>query len=219
MFFRVSILALSMISGAALAQGSLEQTLTQKDGLNLVSDGLYGQKNGNDESYVAVNRAGREALLAIMKQNRVTLEQGFSADGINRTEQAALDDLDASIAELSKPEANTGKAQQERTGFCGSTQVYARAISNGGTSSSAYSVASNATGPVDATANFASTTNGITYQSQNTVGAAPASVSGSNPAVCASTGFATVTCPGASSAAVSAYAISFRAGGLGCWFQ
>lgn len=216
MFFRVSMLAVAMFSGAAMADGSLDQVLTQKEGMTLKQDGLYVQANEQGESYVAVNQAGRQALLTIVKQNREVFATGFAADGtITGTEQSALNDFDRNIAELSQP---TTKAQDEETGYCGTTMVYAKATSNGGTTATAYAVASNATGPVAATTNFASTVIGINYQSANTIGATPASLSTSNPRVCGATGFSTVTCPGESNAKVNAFAVSYRPG-LGCWFQ
>ncbi|WP_313912533.1 hypothetical protein [Tahibacter sp.] len=213
MRFRTSILALSMISSAAMAQSSLDQVLTQKEGLAHVSEGLYADKNGGDASYVATNQAGRDSLVAIMRHDRALLEQSYSVDGFNRSEQAALNDLDASIAELSQP---ASKMVNEKTGNCGTTQIYARATANGGTTASGYSVASNATGPVAATANFASTVIGSAYKNSSAVGAAPASVSDANPTSCYASSYATVTCPGASIPAVVAYGFSYRIG-PGCF--
>lgn len=205
--FRISVLALSMISGAAMAQGSLDQVLTQKEGLARISDGLYADKQGNDASYVATNQAGRDALVTIMMQDRAMLERAYSVDGINRSEQAALNDMDASIAELSQPAA---KMSSEKNGTCGTTQIYARATADNGTAASGYSVASNASGPVAATANFASTIIGSNYQNHSGVGAAPASVSSADPNACYSASYATVTCPGKSFPAITAYGFSYR---------
>ena len=213
MRFRTSILALSMISGAAMAQTPLDQVLTQKEGLTQVSEGLYANKNGGDASYVATSQAGRDSLVAIMKHDRALLERSYSADGFNRSEQAALNDLDASIAELSQP---ASKMVSEKTGNCGTTQIYARATANGGTSASGYSVASNATGPVAATANFASTIIGSVYKNSIGAGAAPASVSDADPTACYSASYATVTCPGARFPAVAAYGFSYSVG-PGCY--
>lgn len=213
MRFRTSVLALSMISGAAMAQSSLDQVLTQKEGLARISDGLYADKKGADASYVATNQAGREALVAIMTQNRAMLERGYSADGVNRSEQLVLNDLDASIAELSQP---ASKVTDEDRGSCGTTQTYARAISNGGTTASGYSVASNATGPVEATSNFASTVVDYAYKNNSAVGAAPASVTDAKPTACFASSYATVGCPGATYPEIAAYAFSYRLG-PGCF--
>jgi len=213
MLLRTSILALSMISGAAMAQSSLDQVLTEKEGLARVSEGLYADKNGGDASYVATNQAGRDELVAIMTQDRALLERAYSADGLNRSEQTVLNDLDTSIAELSQP---APKMVSEKTGNCGATQIYARATANGGTTASGYSVASNATGPVAATANFASTVIGSVYKNSSAVGAAPASVSDAGPNECYSASYATVTCPGANFPAIVAYGFSYRIG-PGCY--
>ncbi|MBL8298727.1 MAG: hypothetical protein JNN30_10315 [Rhodanobacteraceae bacterium] len=206
-----------MFSGAALAQQTIDEVLTQNEKMSQVSDGLYLQKDGQGESYVAVNHAGRVALAETMARTRVAIATQFAVDGISRTEQTALDELDRSIAELSN--AVGIKAQQERTGFCGTTQVYARAISNGGTSASGYSVASNPSGgAVAATANYAQATNGFAFNSTNTVGANAASVSATNPTACVSTALARVSCPGDSAPKVIAYAFSARTSGPGCGF-
>lgn len=219
MLLRTSILALAMFSGAALAGESLDQTLTTKDGMSQVSDGLYAKKNGLDESYVAVNDAGRTKLLAIVQRTRASLEKAYSADGVSRTEEISLADLDRTIKELSRPMGPATQSSQQHTANCGATTILARASSTGGTTASAYSVASNANGPVDATTNFASTTLGFSYQATNTTGATPASVSNSNPTVCNATAFADVTCPGNSDPSVFAFAISYRPGSLSCFLH
>ncbi len=209
MLFRVSTLALALFSGAAMAAPSLDVVLTQNQGMTKVSDGLYATKNGEDESYVATNQSGKDALLVIMKQSRITLEQAFARNGISRTEQLTLDQLDASIADLSIPSA---KAQDQDAGSCGTTQIFTQATSTGGTTSSAHAYATNASGPVAATQNFAAASAGITIQQTNTVGAVPASAAASNPNVCAATGYAKVGCPAGTGGSIYSYAVSTRFG-------
>lgn len=210
--FRTSLFALSMISGAAFAQGSLDQVLTQKEGLTLVSDGLYADKHGTEESYVATSQAGRQALATVMSQHRAMMERHYSTNGIDRAERLVLNEMDTSIAELSRSGA---KMDDEDTGNCGTTQVLTRATANGGITASSYAVASNPGGAVAATTNFASTMVGGAYKNHNAVGAAPASVSDANPTSCHSASYAQSFCPG-SWAGVASYAYSYRIG-PGCY--
>lgn len=217
MLFRTSILALALFSGTALAQQSIEEVLITKEKMTQVSDGLYLQKDGESESYVAINQAGRQALTDAIVRSRATMAERFAAGGLNRTEQLALEEMDRSIAELSET-VSGAKAQQEKTGYCGTTQIYARAISTGGISSSGYSVASNPSGgAVAATTNYAHATNGLAFYSTTAVGAAPASVSAYDPTACASTAMARVTCPGEQSPKIVAFAFSPRTTGTGCY--
>lgn len=211
MHFRVTILALALVSGSAFAQSTLTQ------GKSLVSDGLYEQKSEDGTSFVAVNAAGHRALHDRLVADQALLEKSYAADGINATERASLDQMNTAISKLAPAFAST-KASQSNQGLCGTTPVYTSATSTGGISASSYAAASD-TGPAVDTTNYAFATMGVTYSQAATSGSTPAIASGTNPRVCVSVGFSTVTCPTATTPAASAYAISFRRSGAPCQVQ
>lgn len=211
MSFRVSILALALVSGSAFAQQS-----TLIEGKRLVSDGLYEQKSEDGASLVAVNAAGHRALHDRMVADRALMEKTYAVDGISATERGSLEQMDIAISKLAP--SFSAKASQSDSGVCGTTAVHTSASSTGGTTASSYAAA-DAAGPEVATSNYAFATMGVTYDQAATTGSTPAIASGTNPRVCISVGFATVTCPTATTPEASAYAISYRYFGPACQVQ
>ncbi|MEO6690619.1 MAG: hypothetical protein ABIS07_14985 [Dokdonella sp.] len=222
MNLRLSLLTLALVSGGALAQDTatrtLDQVLTQDEGMSQVSEGLYAQTTGSSESYVAVNAAGQRALLDKLVQLRAKLAAPHVSSGIASREQASLEVVDKSIAELSRPQPkNAVSGDCSGPGGTGSPQLYARALSSGGLSASGYAVLTSDFSPATPTQNhaYASTQNRLgddtSSQSSTGVGTTAASASASAPngnSACTASASASVTCPGHTSPSISAFAVS-----------
>ena len=222
MNLRLSLLTLALVSAGALAQSTatrtLDQVLTQDEGMNQVSDGLYAQNTGSSESYVAINAAGQRALLDRLVQLRTKLAAQHAAGGTSSSEQASLDVIDKSIAELGQPQPkNTIIGDCSGPGGTGSPQLYARALSGGGLSASGYAVLTSDFSPATPTQNsaFASTQNRLgddtSSQSSTGVGLTAASASASAPngnTACTASASASVKCPGHTTPSISAFAVS-----------
>lgn len=222
MHLRISLVTLALVSGSALAQSTstrtLDQMLTQDEGMNQVSDGLYAQTTGGSESYVAVNATGQRALLDRLVQLRAKLAGQHSGGSGASTEAASLDVVDRSISELSQPQPkNAVGGDCSGPGGTGSPQLYARALSSGGLSASGYAVLTSDFSPATPTQNraVASTQNrlGDDTSSQSSTGVATTAASASASApngntACTATASASVTCPGHTSPSISAFAVS-----------
>jgi hypothetical protein len=203
-------IAFALASGIAYAGGvgssTLHDRLTQEEGLKFVSDGLYAESSDSGESFVATNAKGRVALAQKIRALQPQIQTLLNANGVTRAERLLLDSLDERVRTLQAPVA---KGTQEHTGTCSNgAMLYARATATAGTSASGYAVVSLDFGPVTPTLNEASATtdtNGA-YDTGSAYDAAQASVSESLS--CFSDAAATVTCPGDSGPAVSAFAYS-----------
>lgn len=209
----------ALACGSVVAQSTtrtLDDVLTQDEGLTQISDGLYAQTTSSGESFVAVNKAGQDALRKKLLELRAKLTSGASA---SKNETASLDVIDKSIAELSQPQAKnqTVIGDCTGTGGTGQPQLYARALSSGGTTASGYAVLTSDFSPVTSTTNKASagtanrTGDETSSQSSTQYGATAASASATAPNMaqaCTASAAASVTCPGHSSPSISAFAYS-----------
>lgn len=216
MILRTSILTLALFSASALAQNpgsqALDDVLTQKEGMSLVSDGLYYQKTDSGDSFVAVNATGKRAILAKMQETRAALAARYQAKGIPQSEQIALGALDNEIARLSQPQPKN----QEITYHCGdAATIYARALSSGGTSSSAYAVdQGGGFSPPTSTVNVATASTDDVSHSSTTSTFTAATASATEARSCVAYSSASVTCYGdPSPPTISAFATSQRPGG------
>jgi hypothetical protein len=215
----LTLLGLALASSAAIAQDTskytLDDALTQKEGMTRIDDGLYAQIGDSSESYVATNAHGQRALL-----NRLQALHDRLAAQKKAGKAPSL--LNRAIADISRS-LDAAQAKREVTGDCsgpGGTampQIYARAVSSGGLNASAYAVRSLDFGPGTPTTNTASAqtsdTGGTTSsQDSTTVGDVAASASVSVPAsrnACTANAYATVTCPGHTEPSIRAFATSW----------
>lgn len=200
----VSLLACALVSGSAMAQNdrSLAEVLATDQGLTRVGEGLYARTDEHGESYVAVDAAGQQALLARLLELRAQ----------SARKNAPLDRL---IEQLSRP---VTKGASERYGDCSgpnpSGPLYAAASSAGGSGAGASASNSNPALNTTNTA-YAQVTDrgGLTNEETSTTYAgtpAHASVSAPNTRnLCYASAAATVTCPGATRPAIAAFANSY----------
>lgn len=225
MNLRFSALALAFVSCGALAQDtsfvSIDQVLTQEDGLTQISEGLYAKIKGTSESYVAVSPAGQRALLAKLLEIRArasttagsttTAKAGSNASG-------AFDDL---IATLSAPQPKNQTVNGTCSGPSPTGPLYAQALAGGGIGGSAYGASGTAVNN-DGLSPPLNTTNYVTVQvydsSGNLLGSQSSTQHGATAAVastynnrgCTSNSYATVTCPGYASPSITAVAYNQR---------
>ncbi len=211
MKIRFALLPLALVSAMAFAKDSsnaaLDKVLVSEEGMTLVADGLYMEKTASGASYVAINSAGRESLRGIVQSDldaqRTRLTAKGRADtgaGIVASLERVLDRLNAEMQ---------GKVSQ--TSYCPSgAQIYARALSSGGTAASGYAVNALDFSPATPTSNLAEASTDNIYNSQTTVGLTPANASANESASCYAYGYASVTCPGETSPRATAYATSWR---------
>jgi hypothetical protein len=209
----VAALSLAIAAGLLGANGgnarSLDEVLTQDEGLSQVSNGLYAHKTANSESYVAVNKAGQQALLDKLRDIKARL---------GNSEKASLRVIDSAIAELSVVEPkNSVTGDCNGAGGTGQPQLYATATSSGGQTASGYAVMTSDFSPPTNTTNEACAStergDGTTTSSQcsTTYAFTPASASATAPNpnnACTASASASVTCPGHSSPSISAFAFS-----------
>jgi len=201
--------AVALFGANSVDARSLDVVLTQDDGLSQVSDGLYAHKTANSESYVAVNKAGQQALLDRLRDIRARL---------GNSEKASARVVDSAIAELSVVEPkNTVSGDCNGAGGTGQPQLYATASSSGGQTASGYAVMTSDFSPATNTTNKADAStergDGTTTSSQSSTNFAftPASASATAPNpnnACTASASASVKCPGHSSPSISAFAFS-----------
>jgi hypothetical protein len=201
--------AVALFGANSAGARSLDELLTQDEGLSQVSDGLYAHTTANSESYVAVNKAGQQALLDKLRDIKARL---------GNSEKASARVVDSAIAELSVVEPkNTVSGDCNGAGGTGQPQLYATASSSGGQTASAYAVMTSDFSPPTNTTNEACAStergDGTTTSSQcsTTYAFTPASASATAPNpnnACTASASASVTCPGHSSPSISAFAFS-----------
>jgi len=215
MILRTSILTLALVSASAFAQSTsqqaLDQALTQKEGMTRAGDGLYYQKTDSGESFVATSAAGKRAILQKMQETRDTLAAHLTKNP-SESGQASLAILDQEIAKLDKPQPKN----QEVTWHCGDqATIYARALSAGGTSASAYAVdQGGGFSPALSTTNYASASSDNHSNSQTTSTFTPATATITDTRSCVAYSSASVNCYGdPNPPTISAFATSTRAGG------
>ena len=214
-----SIAAIAALCGMhAMAQEkarTLDQVLTQDQGMTLVSEGLYARTTPASESYVAVGKAGHAAMLDKLMQLRAKRPQAQTKDGT----AAAPSTLDKAIADLDAMHLNekqTVNGSCSGPGASGEPELHAVANSSGGTSASASAVMVNDFSPYTNTTNTAAAStenrNGNTTSSQTDVehaftqATASASATGGQP--CTASGYASVTCP-TGGPGISAFSASY----------
>lgn len=213
---RISWLVLALVSCSALAQTatpSLDRELTQKQGMTEVGDGLYIRITASGEAYVAVGARGQQALLEKLLDLRAKRQDADSASA--RAGTKMIDDL---IAEMTQPAVN---GAMDNYGDCSgrnSTGPFHATASSGG-ASSAYASASNSDASINTT-NQASAyvTDGnddiIAQQSATTYGVVEATASAQSPTptrpsnLCQAGATASITCPGQTTPAIRAFAVS-----------
>jgi hypothetical protein len=216
------VAACILAAGSATADDSrnqLDAILTQQDGMTQISDGLYARLDEHGEAYVAVGEPAQKALALRLVELQERL--GSSGDG---TRQADFDALSKGIADLTQPAPKNQYVSGDCTGPGGSSQpqLYARAESSFGLNSNAYAVLTSDFGPITWTVNYATalTQNrlGVTTSSQtstqnaDTAASASATAPNSNQA-CMASSYASVKCPGQSSPAISAAALTYKTAG------
>lgn len=215
---RVALLTLALCSAGAQAEEpapTLQASLTA-DGMSQLGEGLRGRRAGGDEAYVAYTPAGQQALLQRL------LERRAAAAAFEQTGRTTPNALDRLIAQLSQT-AQSLDGRDDSYGDCsgrlvsGPFRVQAAAV--GGTSASAH--VDNTSNPTIDTINtayaFATDPSGDGPENQSTAhGNTTAHASSSVPKpgtacrnqTAESYASATITCPGASSPAITAIAIS-----------
>lgn len=118
--WRLPMLVFALLSTGALAQSqaarSLRDSLTH-DGMVQISDGLFARTTDNgkthDESYVAINHAGKQALLAIALRDRQ--RQARINPNAAASQENAVNTL---INQLSQPAAVALSREQDIHGDC-----------------------------------------------------------------------------------------------------
>lgn len=225
----LGMMAATTVSGSASAQ-SLREELAQKD-VTQISEGLYVKRIDNNdsfsESYVAVGAAGQTALLAKLLQMRDERDAASTNDSDVTTRRS--EPLDELIERLSAPTSAGPNPILAGTGgpFRGSCSgvdntnnpsdpFYVQALAGGGPSGPGgasagtwnYSASINSTNFAAATA-IDSQGTVIGNQSVTTHGTTAAVVSQLYNNGCGGASSASVTCPGATSPAISAYAHGF----------
>jgi hypothetical protein len=198
-----AIIALCSISGIAQEKArSLDEVLTQDEGMMLVSEGLYARTTPGSESYVAVGRAGHATMLEKLLQLRAKMPATQAKNGA-----AASSPLEKAIADLDAMHLNE---KQTVLGSCsgpGAPEApHLRAIANssGGLSASASAVMTGDFSPPTYTTNSAAAEtqnrNGTTTSSQIDTEhaytqASASATSPGGPQACLASGYASVTCP------------------------
>ena len=212
MIRRISAVAFAIFSTGAFAQNfkALDDILIQKEGMTRVSDGLYYQKSDSGESFVAISASGKQVILDKMRETRAALALRL-AQTHSESGEASLASLDDQIDRLSNPRPN-----QVITGHCGDqATIYARALSSGGTSASAYAVdQGGGFSPPVSTTNYASASSDNHSNSQTTSTGTPATASVTDARSCVAYSSATVNCTGdPHPPTISAFATSTRPNG------
>lgn len=203
---KVKVLALCLASllpafASAADQTSLHDRLTLEEGMSMVSNGLYFEKTRSGDAYVATNADGRRALAARVRAVDAQMKKSNSG---TRLDPARTGEL---LSILEAPEA---KGSMNREGNCGAAQVFAFASSSNGSSANASSLNGLDFGPVTPTANYAEAYTDLIYNSGTGTGYTPAQAQAYEAASCFAGAYSSVTCPGASSPAVVAWALSSR---------
>ena len=217
------LVASILATGSAMAGDSrerLDEMLTQQDGMTQISDGLYARVDDHGEAYVAIGEPAQKALALRLIELR---ERLVNAPGDGST-QRDFEALSKGIADLTQPAPKNQYVSGDCTGPGGGNQpqLYARAESTVGLNSNAYAVLTSDFGPITWTVNFATalTQNrfGVTTSSQtstqnaDTAASASAAAPNSNQA-CMASSYASVKCPGQTSPAISAAALTYKTPG------
>jgi hypothetical protein len=214
MNLRYAALLLAIGASQAFAQAidpSVDQALTQEDGLTRISDGFYAKTNGPTESFVATTPAGRAAMQLKLRELRA---------GLPKKGGDVASDLDSLIASLGAPQPKNQEVYGDCTGPHLTGPLYAQALAGGGIGGGAYGAsgqAANSTSPVINTTNFVEATvydadgNIIAHQATTQHGATTAVASAyQTQRGCTATSLATVTCPSQGTAAITAYTYNQR---------
>jgi hypothetical protein len=187
------------------SNAALDKVLVSEEGMTLVADGLYMEKTASGASYVATNNAGRESLRGIVQNDLDTQRARLTAKGRADTGAGIVASLER-VLERFDAELQ-GKVSQ--TAYCpGGAQIYARALSNSGTSASGYAVNALDFSPATPTTNRAEASTDNVYNAQTTIGMTPANASANEPGSCWAYGYASVTCVGETTPRATAYAYS-----------
>lgn len=211
-----AIAALGSLYGMAQERArSLDEVLTQDQGMSLVSEGLYAKTTPGGESYVALGRVGHAAMLEKLLQLRATKSTSHDKSSTSSIPGA----LDTAIADLEAMHLN---AKQTVNGSCAGPgspnepELRAIANSSGGTTASASAVMINDFGPATYTTNTAAAStenrNGDTTSSQTDVEhmftQAIATANATGGLACTATGYASVTCP-TGGPGISAFSVTY----------
>jgi hypothetical protein len=217
MFARTSLIALAVLSTHVFAQSARLPTADEyfsSQGLSKVSDGLYAETTATGASYVAINDAGRAALVTKIRDARSDSATRYGAKTMTSAQAANLQHLDDWASRFSQPQPKS-----EVTGDCtgrggtGYPQLYARALSTGGTSSSGYSVRNLDFGPGTPTTNYADASTDNYNNSTTTSNDTAASISANEPRSCSAAAVASVTCSGHANPSITAFATSRKTSG------
>lgn len=215
MILRTSVLTLALFSTGAFAQEfnvqALDEILTQKEGMVRVGDGLYYQKTATGESFVAYSESGKQVILEKMMDTRDALSARLALTH-SESGQASLEMLDNQIDRLIHPP----QPDEVVTGHCGDqATVYARALSSGGTSASAYAVdEGGGFSPMVSTTNYASASSDNHSNSQTTSTLTPATATVTDGRSCVAYSTATVNCSGdPNPPTIEAFATSMKPSG------
>lgn len=205
----MTLIAAAVCSQAAFAAKPDAPLAHGLEGMRLVSDGLYATQTETGDSFVAVNAAGMQTLAQQIERSLNRAQQLFAKDGsISRSEQLFLTRMQGSIDSLRADAAL--KASQTSGGSCpGGATLYTKATATSGTNATAYAVNALDFSPATPTFNEASAYTDFTSNYVTATGLTPAQTSASSSQSCISAGEARVTCPGASTPASRAYAISY----------
>jgi hypothetical protein len=206
MHMKIKTLALCLASllpafASANDQTSLHDRLTLEEGMSMISNGLYFEKTQSGESYVATNADGRRALAARVRAVDAQMKQAATGLRLDPARTNAL------LGILEAPQA---KGSMNREGNCGAARVFANASSSNGTSANASAVNGLDFSPVTPTANYAEAYTDLIFNSSTGTGYTAAQAQAYEANSCYSGAYSSVTCPGASSPAVVAWAVSRR---------
>ena len=220
----LSALLLSLVSGVACAQGpdttTLDQALTELQGMTRTGNGFYEKHANGTQSYVATSLAGQRELAAKVAAIRA---------GVPANSDLARD-LDKYLARLGSTRGDAPMGKNESfNGYCNGVTnqngpLYVEALAGGGIGGSPYgasATAINSTSPLINSTNFAS---GAVYdqegntrgeQDTTTYDATAAYASAYSNAGCTATSVAQITCSGYSTD-LSAFAYNQRSNPVTC---
>ncbi|MEO8672357.1 MAG: hypothetical protein ABI411_13660 [Tahibacter sp.] len=220
----LSALAFSLLSVSAFAQSdnsnkrTLDQVLTQDEGMTQVSEGLYASTAGATESYVAIGQAGHRSLLGLLIEIR-------SQNGAKKVEADSVPGtLDQMIDTLSAPQPKNQDVYGNCNGWNLTGPFFASAKAGGGIGGSPYgssglAVNNDGFSPPLNTLNYVSAM--VSDRNGNTLANHDDTKHGTTAAVasayaggtgCEALSVARVTCPNQTNAAITAIAYNHRPG-------
>lgn len=215
--FTASLLISAYASAQSPVPRTLDDILVNDKGMTRISDGLYARSGESEQSFIAVNPAGQQSLLRKLLDER---EKIAALRSKRNAGASATDVLDHAIATLSQPVLKSG--HQNVTGDCsgpggtGTPAIYVDVAASSGSSAGGYAGIVPGSGSSVATTNYvAASVNGydgagtIASNSSTTTGTTIASASANAPfgtRACFAMAEASVTCPGASSPAITGFA-------------